>query len=187
MSEHLEFDTNFLDKDTIKEKKRTSHSTRTLTEKKHNWKKTLIIGGIILFFLWIIFSEDNSSSSTNTGANNSSDTLVIGEYRCSKYDYDKAVALNPDESEQQIDTAISAMESRSNELDRLKKEIDSSYVNEYSSQYQINQYNETVDEYNAKLATYKSDSSNLEPRIDKYNAQIKAHNNYLKNNCTLNK
>jgi len=73
------------------------------------------------------------------------------------------------------------------ELDRLENEIDNSYVNEYSSQWKINQYNATVNEYNSKLATYKRDVAVLNSRIDKYNTQIEAHNNYLRNNCTPNK
>ena len=195
--------------------KNTSVSKLKLS--KAQIKKYLIIGGVVIFFGWVIFSDNNSSTSTtNTGsytpssanqassdhldlwgrintpssanqASSDSDTFIIGEYRCSRYNYDKAVALAPSESEQKIDTARNALEYRSNELDRMENEIDSSYVNEYSSQYEINQYNETVNEYNSKLTSYKRDAANFSSRVDRYNAQIEAHNNYLRNNCTLNR
>lgn len=164
--------------------------------KQYNWKSILIIGGVILYFGWAIFSDNNSTSNTNSGnytplsvnqASSNSDTVVIGEYRCSRYNYDKAVALAPSESEQQIDTAGNALEYRSNEIDRLKNEIASSYVTEYSSQYEINQYNVAVNEYNSKLTLYKRDAASFSSRVDKYNAQVDVHNNYLRNNCTLNR
>lgn len=196
MSEHLKFNTDFLDKDTPQKTGTTGHAKPLSGKNKYNWKKFLIIGGVILFFGWVIFSDNNSTSSTNTGnytppsinqASSNSDTVVIGEYRCSGYNYDKAVALAPSESEQQIDTARNALEYRSNELDRLKNEIDNSYVTEYSSQYEINQYNATVNEYNSELTSYKRDAASFSSRVDEYNTQVEAHNNYLRNNCTLNR
>jgi hypothetical protein len=201
--QHLDIDLEFLDKDSSKKDGAIRNETRKNTSvpklklSKSQIKKYLIIGGVVIFFGWVIFSDNNSSTSTtNTGsytpssvnqASSDSDTFVIGEYRCSRYNYDKAVTLAPSESEQQIDTARNALEYKSNELDRLKNEIDSSYVNEYSSQYEINQYNATVNEYNSKLASYKRDETSFSSRVDRYNAQVEAHNNYLRNNCTLNR
>jgi len=200
----LDFDLDFLD-DEDSSKKTISASKHNLSNKKdeiqkYNWKNILIIGGVILFFVWGIFSDDGSSTNTNNTNNTSSytvpsvkqvssnnDTYVIGEYRCSRYDYDKAVELAPTETEQQLNIARNALEHKSNELDRLKNEIDNSYISEYSSQYEINQYNETVNEYNSKLTSYKQDKESFSSRIDKYNAQVEIHNNYLKNNCTLNR
>ncbi|MDD3101926.1 MAG: hypothetical protein PHE59_02170 [Patescibacteria group bacterium] len=164
--------------------------------KKYKWKNILIIGGVVIFFGWVIFSNSNSKNDTNTGSytppsvnqvSSNSNTVVIGEYRCLSYNYDRAVALTPSESEQQIDTARNDLEYKSNELDRLKNKIDSSYVDEYSSQYEINQYNETVNDYNIKLTSYKRDEANFNSRVERYNTQIEAHNNYLRNNCTLNR
>jgi len=120
--EHLDINLDFLDKDTSPKGSTLAHKSSTPKEenvtKKYNWKKILIIGGVILFFGWVIFSDNNSSTSTtNTGsytppsinqASSNSDTVVIGEYRCSRYNYDKAVALAPNENEQQIDTARNA-------------------------------------------------------------------------------
>lgn len=202
--QHLDIDLEFLDKNSsnkkegpIRNETRKNISVPKLKLSKSQIKKYLIIGGVVIFFGWAIFSDNNSSTNTNTmgsytppsvnQASSNSDTVVIGEYRCSRYNYDKAVALAPSESEQQIDTARNALEYRSNEIDRLKNEIDSSYVNEYSSQYEINQYNETVNDYNSKLTSYKRDATNFSSRVDRYNAQVEAHNNYLRNNCTLNR
>ena len=69
-------------------------------------------------------------------------------------------------------------------LENLKNEIDNSYVNDYSSQWEIDDYNEKVDRYNSLLPAYKRDLADLDTRIDDYNAQIQEHNNYLVANCT---
>jgi len=199
--DHLDIDLEFLDK---KEPVRVapkpessvgqaSSTQKSLsTDRKYNWKNILIIGGVVLFFGWVIFSDDSSSSSTNTytppaqtsNYNSDDDTVMVGEYSCSRYHYNQAVALDPDETEQQIDSAQSALEYRTNRLENLKSEIDNSYVNDYSAQWEINEYNEKVDEYNSLLPAYKRDLANIDSRIDTYNAQIQRHNNYLVANCT---
>ncbi|MBU0570054.1 hypothetical protein KKB40_04740 [Patescibacteria group bacterium] len=203
--EHLDINLDFLDKAISSKGDVLAHKPSIPREKsvtkKYNWKKILIICGVSFFLAWIfvgwvIFSDNNSTSNTNIGnytppsvnqALSNNDMVMIGEYRCSRYNYDKAVALAPSESEQQINTDRNALEYRYNELVRLKKEIDSSYVNEDLSQYEINQYNAMVNEYNSKLASYKRDGISFDSRVDTYNAQIEARNNYLRNNCTLNR
>ena len=199
--DHLDIDLEFLDKkDPVQVAPKpesnvgqTSSTQKSLpTDRKYNWKNILIIGGVVLFFGWVIFSDDNSSSSTNTytpptqtsNYNSDDDTVMIGEYSCSRYHYNQAVALDPDETEQQIESAQSALEYRTNRLENLKSEIDNSYVNDYSAQWEIDEYNEKVDEYNSFLPAYKRDMSALDTRIDHYNAQIQTHNNYLVANCT---
>lgn len=199
--DHLDIDLEFLDK---KEPVRVapkpeSHAGETPNTPKspsaghkYNWKNILIIGGVILFFGWVIFSDDGSSSnSTNTytppaqtSKNTDNDDVMIGEYSCSRYHYNQAVALDPDETEQQIESASSAFEYRTNALESLKDDIDSSFVNDYSAQWEIDEYNEMVDRYNSLLPAYKRDMSALDARIDRYNAQIQTHNNYLVANCT---
>lgn len=200
--DHLDIDLEFLDK---KEPVRVapkpeSHAGKTPSTSKspsaghkYNWKNILIIGGVILFFGWVIFSDDgSSSSSTNTytppaqtsNYNPGNDDVMVGEYSCSRSHYNQAVALDPDETEQQIESASSAFEYRTNALASLKDDIDSSYVNDYSAQWEIDEYNEMVDRYNSLLPAYKRDMSALDTRIDRYNAQIQTHNNYLVANCT---
>ena len=200
--DHLNIDLEFLDKKEsvrVAPKPESNAGQTSSTPKvpstgtKYNWKNILIIGGIVLFFGWVIFSDDSgSSSTTNTytppvsgqTTNGSGDNVRLGEYSCSRYHYNQAVALDPDETEQQIESATNAFEYRTNSLERLKDEIDSSYVNDYSSQWEIDEYNEMVDEYNSLLPAYKRDLANLDSRIDRYNAQIQKHNNYLVTNCT---
>src|SRR3989344_2136021 len=197
--DHLDIDLEFLDKKeplrvAPKPHEQTSSTSKSpSTGRKYNWKNILIIGGIILFFVWVIFSDDSgSSSTTNTytppasgqNTSGSGDNVRLGEYSCSRYHYNQAVALDPDETEQQIESASSAFEYRTNALERLKDEIDNSYVNDYSAQWEIDDYNAKVDEYNSKLPAYKRDLASLDSRIDKYNAQIQKHNDYLTANCT---
>lgn len=200
--QHLDIDLEFLDKTSSKKEEPIRDETRknTAAQKfklsKSQIKKYLIIGGIVIFFGWVIFSEDSSTTNTNTGSyatpnvtqtSSNSDTVVVGEYTCSRYHYNQAVALDPDETESQMTAAQNALEYRANALERLQNEIESSYVNDYSSQWEIDQYNEMVDEYNSKLPAYKRDAASLDSRVDRYNAQIATHNNYLKNNCTPNR
>jgi hypothetical protein len=201
---HLNIDLEFLDKkDAPKAKSAPSVEQSTSSQAsapapvstgyKYNWKNILIIGGIVLFIGWLMFSDgDSSSNSTNTytppaqssNYNSDGDSVMVGEYSCSRYHYNQAVALNPDETKQQIESAQSALQYRTTRLENLKDEIDNSYVNEYSSQWEIDDYNEKVDEYNSLLPAYKRDVASLDARIDTYNAQIQKHNNYLVANCT---
>lgn len=205
--DHLNIDLEFLDKKDAPKAKpapNVEHSgaanqantpaTPVSSGYKYNWKNILIIGGIVLFVGWLIFSDDGSSSSSTTNTytppaqtsnyNTNDDSVMVGEYSCSRYHYNQAVALDPDETEQQIDSARSALEYRTNRLETLKNEIDNSYVNDYSAQWEIDEYNEKVDEYNSLLPAYKRDLASLDSRIDTYNAQIQRHNNYLVANCT---
>ena len=204
--DHLNIDLEFLDKkDAPKTKPAPSaeHSSASQTSTpasvssgyKYNWKNILIIGGIVLFTGWAMFSSDDGSGSNsaintyippansqNFDSNN--DNVMVGEYSCSRYHYNQAVVLDPDETEQQIESASSAFEYRTNSLVRLEDEINSSHINDYSAQWEINEYNEVVDEYNSLLPAYNRDMAALDARIDRYNAQIKTHNNYLVTNCT---
>lgn len=201
--DHLDIDMEFLDKkDSVRVTPKPESNTRQTsstpkypsTARKYNWKNILIIGSVILFFGWVIFSDDGSSSSSTTNtytppasgqtSNGNGDSIRLGEYSCSQYHYNQAVALDPDETERQIESANSAFEYHTNDLERLRDEIDNSYVNDYSAQWEIDDYNAKVDEYNSKLPVYERDLASLDSRIDKYNAQIQKHNDYLTANCT---
>ena len=68
MTEHLDFETDFLDKDTSSPKRsplaHKPDEPRGEDTSKLSLKNILIGGGVVLFFLWIIFS--GSGSDTNT-------------------------------------------------------------------------------------------------------------------------
>lgn len=200
---HLNIDLEFLDKKeppvaTPKPDSHTRQTSGASTSKsdghRYNWKNILIIAGIVLFISWVIVYSDNGSSgsSTNTPASPSQasnydtddDSVMEGEYSCSRYYYNQVVAIRPTETEQQIENAQTSLKNKSDEIDRLKNKIDNSYVNEYSEQWEIDQYNKMVNEYNSGLSAYNQSLTNLDARIDKYNAQIQKHNNYLIANCT---
>lgn len=189
--DYLDIDLEFLDKkDPSKAVHKKSSSPEKPTSKpngyKYKWVVILIIWYAIFFF---IGQENSASSGTNSSyttktQDTSEDTVRNGQYRCSSYHSNQADLLNPDESEEHMTLAQNLLEQRSNEMDRIKNEIDNSYVNESSSQYEIDNYNEKIDTYNAKLASYKRDANNMSARIDNYNEQIQIHNNYLITNCT---
>lgn len=186
--QHFDIDLDFLDNNSTSKistkNDKTGLSTST-KESKYNWKKIIVIGTGALFFIWAIFSSDTpSDNSTGSNSSKDADTVQNGLYNCSVYHSEKADSLEPNETEDQLNNLTDSLESRGNELDRLKNELDNTYVNEYSSQYQINLYNDDVDYYNNKLEIYKQDLANLDARIDKFNAQTKVRNEYLIENCT---
>lgn len=193
--EHLDIDLDFLGKKApvVVPPRPVSSSTPAPVPfgQRYNWKKILIIGGVVLFFGWATFSDDSSSQapsnasvSPQSSQSSDSDNVIVGEYRCSTYHYNQAVALDPDETEQVIDNASTALASRSRALDRLKDEIDGASVNEYSAQWEINEYNGWVDDYNSKLPAYERDAAAINERIDRFNDQVQGHNDYLAKNCT---
>ncbi|MDA2922717.1 hypothetical protein MYX07_05650 [Patescibacteria group bacterium AH-259-L07] len=196
----LDFDLGFLDEESPKPKKtfrrkRTESEPSAIDPSKRNWKVVSIVGGVILVVIWISFSGDSTPAPTytpNTPSTNqvrrvASDDVIIGEYRCSRNHYDRAVALQPSESEQQLTIAQYSMEIRANELERLENELQYSSVEEYSPQYQIDEYNAKIDTYNSKLASYNRDAAAFDSSVDRYNNQIEAHNSYLVRNCTSKK
>lgn len=194
----LDFDLGFLDEESPKPKqqiqKEPAKTLGTASTTKWNWKTISIAVGVIIVIVWISVSEGNSrtSSSTYTPPNNSqvrnvatgNDSIEYGEYRCFRHHYDKAVALSPEESEQTLKNAQLSMDIRANELERLRREIEYSYITEYSPQWEIDDYNDKVNTYNSKLASYQRDAATLNARIDRFNSQIEAHNQYLIQNCT---
>lgn len=197
-NKHIDVDLDFLNEEDSSKKSISSHEPKVANKenkiKKYNWKAISIVVGVIIVIIWIGVSEDSKSpTSTYTSPSTSQiknvsvddENVEYGEYRCSQSHYDKAVALSPSESEQTLASAQLSMETRANEIERLQKGIENNYVNEYSSQWEIDDYNDTIDTYNSKLTSYKRDAAALDTRIDRFNTQVAAHNNYLVQNCSL--
>lgn len=205
--EHLDIDLDFLDKKepiNVAPKKDSGNTGSGSTSsvpigQKYNWKKIILVGGGILVFIWIIAASSNDSTSTSSssnstytpstqtsGYNTNSDTVIRGDYRCSSYEASRVDALNPTESEATLTIAQNSLKQRSDYLDTLKSEIDNSYVNQYSEQWEIDDYNQKVDQYNSLLASYKRDAASMSSRIDQFNTQVETHNNYLSAHCTRN-
>jgi len=199
---HLDIDLEFLDKDkpiqsADKTEPTTGQTSNTKkspsTNRKYNWKNILIIGGVVLFFVWVIFSDDSSSSSNYTPPTSNSnsayfsddDLVQVGEYMCSRYHYNKADELEPDESALTFEQNL--LISSGNEVDRLANELEYSYVNEYSAQWEIDEYNAKVAEYNRKLTSYNRDAESMDSKIDRHNERVEIYNNYLIQNCTPNR
>lgn len=177
---HLKIDLDFLDEkepDIINIINGSSKQTPKINNNNFRWKPLLIIVGIIIFFIWI-------SSSDSTTTDDTTKNVSVGKYTCTEYHGKQADLLSPKKSENEIDNERTSMEKRSDELDRLKNEMGLSGVDENSSQYEINQFNILVDEYNSKLNSFKRDTASFQETIDDYNAKISAYNNYLEKNCS---
>lgn len=202
MSEHLKFDTDFLDSNNSSSPKKAPHyhkeSFPSRNTKKtpidSNRNKYIMIGvvtGIVLLVIIIAanspettyVSPTTTSSPTKANTIPTTTTPIIPPthkftdnngitYYCDDSEYSTATSLEPSAIEK------SEMASKEEEITSLKSDIDSSYVNEYSSEYAIDQYNDQVDEYNRKREIYNR-------RVDSYNQKVNTYNNYLKSNCTL--
>jgi hypothetical protein len=201
--DHLDIDLEFLDKKESVGAKPTrprSDNSGVSAEPapassgtKYSGKTILIAGSIVLFISWVLFAGDsgNPSSTRNTytppasSQTSSSDgSVVIGGYTCSRRHYNRAVALEPSESEADLSVELTVLEDSAAVLTRLSNEIESSSVNEYSPHWEIDQYNRAVDDYNSRLEAYRRDAASLDSRIDRYDMQVASHNDYLRNNCT---
>ncbi|MFA5256453.1 MAG: hypothetical protein WC419_07150 [Candidatus Omnitrophota bacterium] len=183
---HIDIDLDFLDNTKSTKKDSVSHGSKNHQKskptKKYNWKKILIIGGcILIFIIWVNSSE---SSTTTTNTNDTTNKYVsVGNYTCTEYYSTQADLLLPKINEKEIDSERSSLEDRSNQLDSLKNKMDISGVDENSSQYDINQFNVLVDDYNSKLTLYKKDAESFQSKVDDYNAKIDIYNKYLEKNC----
>lgn len=188
MSEHLDFNTDFLDKNTPPKTGATSHAKPLSAKIKYNWKKILIIGGIILFIGWVIFSDSGSSTSTNTptGATNSNNLLTEGgqTFQCSDSNYSRAMQLKPSAS------TGGQLANESDTLDRqiaankaAKAAIESMYVDE-NDQYAVDSYNSRIDSYNAERQRLITATNSWEQRSKAFDSQIDTYNNFLDANCT---
>jgi len=141
---------------------------------KYNWKKILIWGGVILFFGWAIISNDGSSStssrnSTYVPAANSDLTTGEGRtYRCSDYNYNRALALRPSTSQSD------ALDNRISGIKAERATVDVMYVDE-TNQASIDRYNAAIDSFNAKNNRLKTDLAAWDQSVETYNSFLNAN------------
>lgn len=130
--------------------------------------------GLIVGAIWLIsaISGSNSSSSTSTQSSTSGadDSVMVGQYRCSKSNDTQAALLKPTDQEK------SNLESELSTLTSLKNRMNSTYVDNYD-QDSVDSYNAIVDQYNRNRLTYNSD-------LTEYNNKVDAYNNFLATNCS---
>ncbi len=194
-NEHIDVDLEFLTDEKNVQKKIISEKVLSDSsnldegsaskEKKSgiNWTMVALIGGVAIFFILIFSSGDDSSTDINLNKGEG-DTHILGDYRCSTSHYNKATELEPDYNEGQMASSENIIKGKEQKIERLENNIETSYVNEYSSQTAINQYNANIDEYNTALAAYKKELAQFNAKINTYNKQANVYNNYLEDNCT---
>ncbi len=197
MSDHLNFDTDFLNnakatsKPKVNSPKQSGRSGGGKdTAKKWAWGIAIVIGIVVISSLF----DDSSSTSTstytppptttNTYASNDDDTVITGTYRCSQYNHNRAGELEPSRSElATLEAQQSGFITRSAAIEREGDRIDNEYVNEYD-QDDIDQHNAAIYAYNASLEKYKRDVKANDAAVDSYNARVEVYNNFLIANCT---
>lgn len=168
MSNKLNFNLDFLDKESRTEKTTSNHDK--VIGGKHskkfviNWK--ILIGVIALIVVLVLVANGSNSttvdSSVNSNPASSTPTDTNNQDNCSQ-----AAQLKPSAYEK------SDLDDEQSRLQRLKNEIDYTYVDN-SSQYSVNNYNSLVDTYNIQRQKYLND-------LDDYNAKINRYNSYIQN------
>jgi hypothetical protein len=213
----------------------------TAISKKWTFGRVLKYAGIGIGAIWILGAVINSmnegssstpsstdqssssSSSTNTQqAGNPStpatiqksddDYVIVGQYRCTRYNSQKADELRPNADlntridvesralkyeSSEIETEQASIESESAEIDLLSSDINTDYVDR-TDQSSIDDHNSKIDDYNSKLQAYRyriagynskieehrTKTANHSALVDQYNAQVEVYNNFLQANCT---
>ncbi len=105
-----------------------------------------------------------------------------GQFRCSSYDSNQADLMAP-KNEFELTFEQQQLERQRDALNSLKLQIDLSGVTQYSDQASINSYNILVSQYNEQLSSFKAGSLSYQTRVDTYNQQVQARNNYLLTHC----
>lgn len=193
MSEHLDFNTDFLGKSTPA--KRGGGSTPG-PSKPNKWKPWFIGGGIVLIVI-ILAAASGSSSSPSTSASsnstyptptsnssgNSSNQVKVGQFMCSSYNASRADSLQPDIPEATIQAESDALDVRIAALKAQKTRIDNMYVDN-TDQSSLDTYNAQVDSFNVANNRLNADIDAYQAKLPHYNAQVNAYNSFLQNNCT---
>mgnify|MGYP001558446825 CR=1 FL=1 len=198
MSDHLNFDTDFLNNAKATSKPKVNSPKQSGgsgggkdTAKKWAWGIAIVIGIVVLSSLFDDSSSTSSSTytpppttTTNTYASNDDDTVITGTYRCSQYNHNRAGELEPSRSElTTLESQQNGFLTRSAAITREGDRLDNEYVDEYD-QDDIDQHNAAIYAYNASLEKYKRDVKANDAAVDSYNARVEVYNNFLIANCT---
>lgn len=138
-------------------------------------------GVIAIVIIASMFSQNNDKKKTTYTPSSSAptqrsvpssfddDIVTDGQYRCSRYHYNRGEELKPSAYEKQ------SIEIENNALTSLKIEIETTYV-DHSSQSSIDHYNMIVNDYNLRLELHRLN-------VASYNNKVETYNNYLMSNC----
>jgi len=212
--EHLDIDLDFLDDEDPSKKdvsdRKPNISNKQDKKQKYNLKSILIIGVVVLFFIWVFASDDGLSSNStqikptqdqaqniiltkNTSFDKSlvsteeEEYIILGEYRCLMYHYNKASELEPSKSREAfLESERIRIDNKGRELEKFALEIENMYVDEYS-QWSVDNYNSKLNSYNRQFYTYESGHEKFQYDINSYNNKVTVYNNYLENNCTFSR
>lgn len=154
----------------------------------NTWIIILAVVAVFGLIVWIAMSNSSSSDTSNSGSSGSSSSSTyntqVGNYQCTSSDASTANLMEPSSVEK---AAIEAEGNRLNDvgtkLKAAKAIIDNYYINDYSSQSQINSYNSAVDTYNAAQTRAKADYAAYSTRYDAYQNKVNAYNSFLSSHC----
>ncbi len=182
--EHLQFDTDFLENVTPKEKPKAEvKSPKAKTDRKAIYWTVGIV--VFLIIVGALSDKSGSTSSSNSSSSNSSSNYLQGngQYSCSSYASSKADSLRPTLTKEAFDAEEKKLEARIAAIKESSTKIDNAQVDE-NNQYEIDNFNQMVNDHNAELEAIKRDSASYQQRLDQFNSAVDTYNNYLENNCT---
>jgi hypothetical protein len=114
--------------------------------------------------------DGRTSPQYSTPSSVDDDFVTVGQYRCTRYQHNRAQELNPTDYEKQ------SIESEQSALASLKIGIETNYVDR-NSQDSVDRHNMLVGDYNSRLQSHQWN-------IDRYNNKVATYNNYLMSNCS---
>lgn len=191
VNKHLNFDLDSLSENSkeFKEEREKLEKVMKASKKAEtssgtsNKTRNIVVFLIIVVVIFIFGGSDESSTSTDYPASSDSE-VQVGNYFCSNSDANTASDMEPSSDEKDyLEEEGARLDEQSDQLEILKNEIEFSSVSEYSSQYQIDQYNDDVQSYEDQRESYNNDVDYYTSRLESYNEAVASYNAYLESNC----
>lgn len=151
-------------------------------------------GIVAIVIIASMFSQNNYKKKTNDTPTNptpqrsapppaADDVITNGQYRCSRYNHNRAQELEPTIFEKQdIERQQNILNNERQDVEVLKNQIETMHVDRYS-QESIDSYNMLVNKYNIRLEEFNINVNALQKKIDNYNSKVNIYNNYMMANC----
>lgn len=132
---------------------------------------------------WATVFRHNTQSYAAGPASLSGSDVIFAQYICSARDALQVKRLTPVDTLGQLQSDSEALDAKQIELDDLKTQIVVAPTTYLSGPSDMDYRKQMVDQYNALLASYRTDEAALKQRTDTFNLQTLARKNYLQEHC----
>ena len=147
-----------------------------------------ILSGAILKYRseiadWALMFQHHAQSYAVNPAAVSGPEVVFAQYVCSALDGLQVKRLTPIDTLGQLQSDSEALDAKQIELDDLKTQIVVAPTTYLPGPSDMDYRKQMVDQYNALLASYRTDEAALKQRTDTFNSQTLARKKYLQQHC----